>query len=175
MKRLSAPIDVQIELTERCNFRCRHCYNFWRYGSSNTTLELSIAQFLTILKSLKEYGVSVITLTGGEPLLRSEVLFALLKQAKLYGMEVGLNSNATLITESHARQLKKEGLDLALCSVLGIEKTHNYITGTKDGFSHTLKGVENLVNAGIRVAVNMVVSKLNQGELKEVGSIMSGF
>ncbi len=175
MKRLSYPIDVQIELTERCNFKCRHCYNYWRYEKDGVKQELGIVQFLTILKILKDGGVSVITLTGGEPFLRSNVLFALLKNAKSYGMEVGLNSNAALIVADYANQLKKFGLDHALCSVLGIEQTHNLIVGTKDGFSHTMKGVKNLVKAGINVAINMVVSKLNQNELYETGKMLSGY
>ena len=171
MKRLSGPIDVQLELTEKCNFKCRHCYNYWRYGEKSRERELSTAHFLRIIRTLKNYGVSVITLTGGEPLLRTDVLFALLKEAKRCGMEVGLNSNATLITQDIAKHLRNEGLDHALCSVLGKETTHNFITGASNGFSQTTRGIENLVKTGLVVATNMVVSKLNRNEVFGVGRI----
>ncbi len=172
MQRLSGPIDVQLELTENCNFRCRHCYNYWRYGVKSEKSEMDVAQVLGVIDTLKERGVSVITLTGGEPLLRPYVLFASLKAAKRVGMEVGLNTNATLITPDIAKRLREDGLDHVLCSLLGKDATHNLITGAKAGFSQTITGIENLVKAGLSVAVNMVVSKMNQTEVFEVGKFV---
>ncbi len=172
MQRLSCPVDVQLELSEGCNFRCRHCYNYWRYSSDCKKNELSKSQFLRVVGVLNDCGVSAITLTGGEPLLRQDVVFAVLKEAKRLGMEVGLNSNATLITADIARRLKCEGLDHALCSLLGKEETHDFITCSKNGFSRAKAGIENLVMAGIPVAVNMVVSQLNKGEVTHVGELV---
>lgn len=173
MKRLSGPIDVQLELTENCNFKCRHCYNYWRYNVKSKKRELNTTDFIRIISTLKGRGISVITLTGGEPLLRPNVLFAVLMEAKKCGMEVGLNTNATFVTPSIAKRLVDEGLDHALCSVLGKETTHNFITGIKDGFSRATRGIENLVGTGLKVATNMVVSKLNQNEVFEVGKLVS--
>jgi len=173
MKRLSGPIDVQLELTENCNFRCRHCYNYWRYHTKNESCEFDVEQALEIIKILRGIGVSVVTLTGGEPLLRPHILFPVLEEAKRDGMEVGLNSNATLITPEIARHLKEANLDHALCSILGKEATHNSITGSKNGFSQTIKGIRNLVETGMVVVANMVVSKLNQNEVFEVGRIVN--
>ncbi|MFA6198635.1 MAG: radical SAM protein [Patescibacteria group bacterium] len=174
MQRLSGPIDVQLELTENCNFRCRHCYNFWRYCQTSSKDELNTAQVLNVIATLHDHGVSVITLTGGEPLLRPSVLFTALMEAKRLGMEVGLNTNAALVTSTIASRLKSEGLDHVLCSILGREETHNHITGAKDGYSQTIGGIEYLVQAGLSVAANMVVSTLNRGEVIEVGRIVSG-
>lgn len=173
MERLSYPIDVQIELTEACNQKCQHCYNFWRYDSNVVKKdELNVENFLLVLKKLNDCGVSMITLTGGEPLLRPEVFFALLKEAKKYDMEVGLNSNAVLINKEMAKKMFKEGLDHALISVLGTELTHDSVSNLPGGFKKTCKGISNLIEADIKVAVNMVASKLNQGEIYQVGKII---
>lgn len=169
MRRLSGPIDVQLELTENCNYRCRHCYNFWRYVPKDPKRELSVDQLLGVVATLYSHGVSVLTLTGGEPLLRPDVLFAVLAEAKRLGMEVGLNTNAALVTPEIASRLKTEELDHVLCSILGKEETHNFITGTSGGYHQTVRGIEYLVQAGLSVAANMVVSTLNQGEVLEVG------
>lgn len=171
MKRLSCPIDVQIELTESCNQKCVHCYNFWRYTEEARPDELGISDFLAILSKLHNSGVSVITLTGGEPLLRRSIFFSLLEQAKKYGMEVGLNSNAVLIDKDAAKQMFDLGLDHALISILGTESTHNLITNLPDGFKKTSLGIRNLIENGIEVAINMAVSKLNQHEVYAVGKI----
>ena len=95
-------------------------------------------------------------------MLRPEVFFALLKQAKKYDMEVGLNSNAVLISKDIAKRMYQEGLDNALISLLGVEKTHNTISNLTNGFKNTCNGITNLIDAGIKVTVNMVASKLNQ-------------
>ncbi len=171
MKRLSSPVDVQIELTESCNQKCVHCYNFWRYAEEARPDELGVRDFLAILRKLQNSGISVITLTGGEPLLRRSIFFSLLEQAKKYGMEVGLNSNAVLVDKDSAKRMSDLGLDHALISVLGTESTHNLITNLPDGFKKTSLGISNLIESGIAVAVNMAVSKLNQHEVYEVGKI----
>lgn len=171
MKRLSSPIDVQIELTEGCNQRCVHCYNYWRYNPGIRQGELEIDSFLIILKKLRDVGVGVVTLTGGEPLLRPSLFFSLLEESKRYDMEVGLNSNAVLVDKDSANHMLDAGLDHALISLLGTEKTHNLITNIPDGFKKASLGIANLINSGIRVSVNMAVSKLNQHEVYEVGKI----
>lgn len=173
MQRLLFPVDVQIELTEACNQKCRHCYNFWRYDSNVIKKdELSADDFLIILSKLNDSGVSMLTLTGGEPLLRSEIFFSLLKQAKKYDMEVGLNSNAVLTNKEMAKRMFEEGLDHALISLMGLESTHNSISNLPDGFNSTCRGISNLIEAGVSVAVNMVASKLNQSEIYQVGKIV---
>jgi len=173
MERLFYPVSAQIELTEACNQKCQHCYNFWRYDSKILKKdEMNIDDFMIVLDKLHECGVSLLTLTGGEPLLRPEIFFALLNQAKKYDMEVGLNSNAVLINKENAKRMYENGLDHALISLIGIEKTHNSISNLANGFKNTCKGIANLVEAGIGVSVNMVVSKLNQNEVYQVGSLV---
>lgn len=173
MERLSCPISVQIELTEACNQKCHHCYNYWRYDSNKIKNdELDENEFIEIIDKLNLYGVSLLTLTGGEPFLRPQILFSMLNRAKKYDMEVGINSNAVLITNEIAQKLKEEGLDHALISLMGIENTHNFISNMQNGFMKTCNGISNLINAGIGVTVNMVASKLNQSEVYDVGLII---
>ncbi len=173
MERLSCPIDVQIELTETCNQWCIHCYNYWRYNSRKPIRgEMNKQGFLTVLDTLQDCGVSVVTLTGGEPLLRPKIFFALLQKAKNYGMEVGLNSNGILIGKNEAERMYALGLDHALISLLGLENTHDFITNLPQGFKKTREGISNLVDSGISVAVNMVASRLNQKQIYAVGGVV---
>lgn len=173
MERLSCPISVQIELTEACNQKCQHCYNYWRYDSNKIKDdELDENKFIEIIDKLNFHGISLLTLTGGEPLLRPEILFSMLNRAKKYDMEVGVNSNAVLITKEIAQTLKKERLDHTLISLMGTEDTHNAISNLPNGFVKTCSGISHLISAGVDVTVNMVVSKLNYGEIYDVGLII---
>ncbi len=68
-----------VELTQRCNHACRHCYNVWHSDSPGRPSgyprgELGTAQTLALLtKALGEITCSHVTLTGGEPLLRQDL------------------------------------------------------------------------------------------------------
>jgi len=71
-----------------------------------------------------------------------------------------------------ANKIFNNGLDHALISLMGVELTHNSISNLPNGFKLTCNGINNLVKTGINVAVNMVVSKLNQNEIYLVGKIV---
>jgi len=172
MKRLKSPLDVQIELTEHCNQCCRHCYNYWRNANDfSTTKELCLDEFLSIINQLHEARVGLITFTGGEPMLRKEVLFELIAYTHNLGMEVGLNSNGVLITENDARILAKNGLDHALISLLGPESLHESIAGCGSDFEATKNGIRLLNGSNIPVSTNMVVSNLNLQTMWETACI----
>ncbi len=172
MKRLSSPLDVQVELTEACNQICRHCYNYWRQERKPPSGELATEQFLNIARQIHSAKVGGVTLTGGEPMLRKEVLFAMVSEFHNLGIDVGMNSNGALVTNEDARTLKQCGLDHALISVLGPESVHNLIAGPGGDFKKTTNGIINLLEAGIYVAVNMPVSQTNIHSVLETAEIV---
>ena len=68
MKRFfSAPTVVNLEITEICNVKCRHCYNFWRDESMGQS-SLDVKKFDKIIDRIIEAGVFDVVLTGGEPM-----------------------------------------------------------------------------------------------------------
>lgn len=70
-----------IDITGRCNFRCVHCYHtFERYSAD----EISLEDFEILFEKLYKMGVFVITISGGEPFLRKDLL-EILKLGKKYG------------------------------------------------------------------------------------------
>ena len=167
MKRLLSPIDVQIEITELCNQKCRHCYNYWRHADAPRPNELSQADFASILTKLAMVKVTQVVFTGGEPLLRPDVLLPSMLQARDLGLDFSMNSNAALVTEEIAQSLSQSGLKHALISVLGPREIHNTLGGGAANFDKTLAGIERLMRNGISVSTNMVVSKLNQETMFE--------
>ena len=76
-KSLSAPLVVQVELTERCPNQCLHCYNYWRHGgdSLSSIATLSLQQIDRIMSELERSKVFEIVITGGEPFLNKAGLF----------------------------------------------------------------------------------------------------
>lgn len=170
MKRLSAPLDVQIELTEKCNQKCFHCYNYWRYSEEIGKNELSAQDFLLIVKKLVTAGINSVTLTGGEPFLRPDLLFSILEYCNENKIKTSINSNAVLIKNDDASKVRDLGVTHVLVSLLGTEKIHNAITNSNT-FKKACDGITTLVGNKTNVSVNMAVSKLNFHELRNVSEI----
>ncbi|MEM7349847.1 MAG: radical SAM protein, partial [Acidobacteriota bacterium] len=92
--RHNIPMDVSIELTHHCNFRCRHCY----IPDFSAPDLLSTERLLTLLEELADIGTLFLTFTGGELFLRRDWL-PLARRARELGFALRLFSNGTLIDE----------------------------------------------------------------------------
>lgn len=135
--------------------------------------ELSEEAYLNIVERLGQAGIYNLTVTGGEPLLRKRIALRVISKARTFGMDVGLNTNAVLINERTAGELRDTGLDHALVSILGTKTTHDQITGLPGAYQKACRGLKYLLNANISVAVNMVATKQNQTEIAAVGKEMA--
>src|SRR3989339_423415 len=86
-------------VTRRCNLRCVHCYS--KSEDRNYGGELSFAQGKALIDDLAEFGSPVILFSGGEPLIRPDIL-DLIRYAAGKGLRAVVSTNGTLITERMA-------------------------------------------------------------------------
>ncbi len=162
---------VQWHLTERCNLRCRHCYQ-WGAVSEMSCQEIcgAIDNVRSALKSwVTEYDMQMspsFHFTGGEPFLRQD-LFEILGYVRDCGFSVSLMSNGTLIDGDMARRIKEAGVSDVQISLDGLEATHESLRG-KGSFNRTLAGIRNLVAQGVEANINLTVSRLNMSETGEL-------
>ncbi len=162
---LQAPVTVQLELTERCNNHCRHCYNFWREQACQR-VSLTKTQLDRILDQFTAAQVMSVTITGGEPLLCRKTLLYALSGLQSAGIDTHLNSNLTLLDAAYARELKKRGVRSILTSLLSCHRdTHNTLTGNPASFDATIQGIRYAQNAGLRVGIGMVLTQHNRAHL----------
>src|SRR5919197_732081 len=102
------PGELQVEVTGACNLRCRMCLVRYAPAVGRREGALSYEQFLELVDSLPE--LRKLTLQGlGEPLL-SPHLVAMIRHAAQRGIEVGFNSNGTLLDRGKADELIDAGL-----------------------------------------------------------------
>ncbi len=101
---LAAPLVVLWEVTRRCNLRCIHCLN----RSGSVTEELSTEQARHLVREIAEAKVPFIFWSGGEPLLRPDLL-SLAAYAKSLNVADVLLTNGTLLTRDVARRAKEAG------------------------------------------------------------------
>lgn len=97
--------NVQIQITEKCNLKCRHCYVNNR--NIETIVSCMSADVLDkIIKECVQLGVFVITLTGGEPFMHPD-LWNIIEKIKEYGILVNVQTNGTLINERNIIKIKE--------------------------------------------------------------------
>lgn len=172
-KTLSAPFDIQVEITTACDNNCVFCYNFWREDDILKST-LSSKQLSYIIDQLASNNVFYVTFTGGEPLLFSDAVLAAIEQAAERNISSSINSNLTHLTPERALALKEAGISSILTSLVSFdESVHDAITQNPGSYQKTLQGIKIAQQARIPVAVNMPVSKLNKDHVYETGGFVA--
>ncbi|MBI3099117.1 MAG: radical SAM protein [Planctomycetes bacterium] len=134
-------------VSRRCNLACVHCYA--AAGNKRFPGELSTAEATTMLQDLAAFGVPVLLLSGGEPLIRRDLL-ELAALARSLGLRITLSTNGTLITPAVAEQLKTIGVGYVGISLDGLEPTHDRFRGQEGAFQAALQGIRNCRAAGLK-------------------------
>jgi radical SAM protein with 4Fe4S-binding SPASM domain len=162
---------IQWHLTERCNLRCRHCYQERRKVQEMTANEVKreIDGATQMFQAWEEeHGIRVspsIHFTGGEPFLYKG-LWDVIAYSKAKGYGVAMMTNGCLITKDRAKKASSLGISDIQVSLEGPPELHASIRG-RGSFNAATKGVEHLVAEGNRVSANVTLSRLNVGKIEE--------
>lgn len=157
-RKLRSPIHVQWELIPNCNYKCIHCYNYWRTcGSASGHIDYAI-----VTNQLIENNIFNVTLTGGEPLLVfSEIKPHIEKMVKA-GIKVSINTNASLLTQEMATFFKDNNIGLLVSLPCSVAEINDKITTVSGSFDSTVAGIKLARQNKISIAINMVVSRINK-------------
>ena len=156
-------------VTRACNLKCVHCYAHATEKSMEK--ELSTEQAKVVLDDLAEFGVPVVLFSGGEPLVRPD-LPELADYAVNKGMRAVISTNGTLITKEKAAELKKIGLSYVGVSLDGMEEVNDRFRKKKGAFKAAMSGIENCLEAGLKVGLRFTISKLNQDQVGPVFDLL---
>jgi cyclic pyranopterin phosphate synthase len=157
--------NLRISLTQRCNFDCFFCH---KEGQIVKGGELTPSQIEVIAKAAYELGMTKIKLTGGEPLLRSDIIDIVSRIAR-HTSELSLTTNGYLLKKL-AFPLKTAGLHRVNVSLHSIHPaTFTRITGI-NGVAQVKEGVTAAIDAQLHpVKINMVVLKgINDTEISQM-------
>lgn len=156
-------------LIRRCNLTCKHCYSI----SANTHFpgELSTQEVFTVMDDLKTFGVPVLILSGGEPLLRPDI-FEVGKRAKEKGFYVGLSSNGTLIDDNNIHDIKAVGFDYVGVSIDGLRENNDSFRQMQGGFDAALNGIKLCRQHGIKAGWRFTLTEQNSADLPALLDIM---
>ncbi|MBM4018073.1 MAG: 12,18-didecarboxysiroheme deacetylase [Planctomycetes bacterium] len=148
--------------TRRCNLRCVHCYSRSRDRAYEG--ELSTAEAEAMLEDLARFGVPVVLFSGGEPLLRPDVL-PLVRRARALGMRAVISTNGTLIAPEAADRLRAAELSYVGISLDGLGEANDRFRGVPGAFQRALEGIRNCRRAGIKVGLRFTITRRNASEV----------
>ena len=155
-------------LVRRCNLTCRHCYSI--SGDVDFPGELSTEEVYRVLDDLKTCRVPALILSGGEPLLRPDIL-DISRRARALGIYLALSTNGTLIDDAWADRIAEIGYDYVGISLDGLEATHDAFRRRKGAFAASLAAVRRCRDRGIKVGLRFTLTKDNAAELSAILSL----
>lgn len=163
------PKLIAWELTRTCNLDCIHC----RASASRGTFEgeLTRKEVFRILEEITEVAKPVIILTGGEPLLRKDLL-DIAKRAVELGLKPVLATNGTLLTKELALELKRVGIARVSISIDGASaKAHDDFRKMPGAFEGAIRGIQILKEVGLPFQINTTITAINAEELPKVHNL----
>ena len=173
--------DLRISVTDRCNFRCVYCMPREVFDADYAFLPhseiLSFEEIVRLARVFASLGTEKIRLTGGEPLLRRDVvrLVAMLREA-LPAVELTLTTNGSAL-KAHARALKAAGLDRVTVSLDALDDaTFKRMNDADFPVKRVLEGIDAAASAGLApLKVNMVVKRgMNDDQIVDLAAHFRG-
>ena len=167
---MRAPRKLDIDITARCNLRCRYCYFF-----NNTAVDyrdLPTEEWLKFFDELGALGVMDVTLAGGEPFIRED-LTILLEGLVRNRMRFALLSNGGLIDDAMAAFIARTGrCDYVQVSVDGsCAAVHDTCRG-QGAFDGAVRGIRILSRHKVRVGVRVTVHRHNLDDLENIAGFL---
>jgi AdoMet-dependent heme synthase len=154
------------ETTRRCNLACLHCRA--AAGSGPYPGELTPDEGIALLDSLAGMGQVVVILTGGEPLLRSDIYDLAAYGTKL-GHRMVMAVNGTLLTPPIAARLKDVGIQRLSISLDGATPaSHDRLRAVDGAYDGALAGIAACREAGLPFQINTTVTRANRAELPAI-------
>jgi len=156
-------------VTRRCNLKCVHCYAHATGEAAKD--ELSAEEGKVLLDDLAQFGCPVVLFSGGEPLIRQD-LVELADYAVKLGMRAVISTNGTLISRSVAQVLKDVGLSYVGISLDGMREVNDRFRGVKGSFDRAMAGIEHCQQAGIKVGLRFTINRMNAAEIPAIFDLL---
>ena len=172
----AAPIVISWNLTRLCNLACGHCYLDAVSRKREAPDELRTEEALGVIDQLAETAPgAMLILTGGEPLLRRD-LVDLVRAASRKGLMPVIGTNGTLVSAERARMLKDAG-----CAGVGISLDsanpgfHDRLRGVAGAWQRAIEGIEAARDAGLAILMQTTLFEENRHDLPAMADLAERF
>jgi len=151
---------LRISVTDRCNLRCRYCMPEEGIKLLRHDEILSFDEIADFTKTAVRYGITKVRITGGEPLVRRNIVTLVSMLAGIDGIkDLSMTTNGVLLKQ-YARDLKKAGLQRVNISLDTVDNEKFAEITRSDALNDVFEGISAALSAGlIPVKINCVISK----------------
>lgn len=154
-----APISAMIEIADRCNEVCVHCYQIQGQKGEMTTEELK-----SVIDQLADLGVVFLTITGGEPTLRHDFL-EIVAHARKRKFAVKIFTNGLRVDREMAKKLAELAVQEVQISLYSHRaEVHDWVTRVPGSFDKTVAAARSLIDEGIAVVLKSPMMTFNAPE-----------
>lgn len=148
---------LRISVTDRCNLRCRYCMPEEGTELFSHDEMLSLEELVQVCSCAAELGISRIKLTGGEPLVRKNVVWLVEQIRGIPGIEdITMTSNGILLAEM-AGDLKQAGISCVNVSLDTLDAKRFAMITRRDSYEAVMQGIRSAKAAGLEVKINCAV------------------
>lgn len=144
---------VWLEITRKCPLQCEHCYN--ESGPTGTHGDMTTADWLRVIREVRELGARHVQFIGGEPMLHPD-LAELINQALAVGLEVEVFTNLVHVPTHLWEVLGQDGVKVATSAYSDDESEHDSITRGPKSFTRTMTNIARVVDAQIPLRVGLI-------------------
>jgi radical SAM protein with 4Fe4S-binding SPASM domain len=163
---------ISWNVTFRCPLRCAHCY--LDAGEREDAAELDTADGMALVDRISEVGRPILVLSGGEPLLRSDI-FDLAAHATERGLRVALGTSGFSVTDDVAEQMRDAGIRKVAISIDSADPgTHDAFRGVAGAWNRAVDAVRAVTDRGIPVQIHTTIRTSDPGEIDAIVALGSG-
>lgn len=173
---------ASLELTYKCNFACKFCYNPVERENQVRTKKivesknnpLTKEEIFSLLEDLRELGVLYFTLTGGEPLVHPN-FWEIAKRCKELSFVFRIFTNGSLIGEKEAKLLAEICPNCIEISLYGASEESYQLTCQRgSSFNKVMNALKLLKNEGLTVYLKCLLTKVTEKEMDKIQDIADG-
>lgn len=163
----SAPLKISMNLTKKCNLRCKQCFS---NSGDIADEELTTKDMFKLFDDMNKYGTFYICLGGGEPFTRKD-LFSILEYGKKKQLAISIVTNSLLLTREKLEKLNTMDLDYLWVSLEGLKENHEFLRG-KNTFDLTMEKLA-LIDKYYqgKTALRMSINSFNINEMEDILAI----
>lgn len=164
---------VWLEITEKCNLLCSHCY---ADSGPHQSMEgaMTKALWLRIIDEAADLGVNGLQFIGGEPTIHPHFKELLARAASKGIRDIEVYTNATRMSNEVVSELKNCGARLATSFYSSDPTVHDLVTLTQGSWKRTVSGIEKALDAGIPLRVGVIETDRNVGHSRGAGEFLRG-
>lgn len=164
------PVMIVWNFTNNCNLSCRHCYQSAESMTDKDIerSELNREERLRVVDKLSKRNIPSLFFSGGEPLI-SEDFWPVARKAREEGFYLSIATNGTLINREMAERIADIGIGYVQVSIDAADpEMHDEIRGVNGMWKRAVRGVENLIDAGVTTCIAYTHMKETHAQIRDI-------